>query len=141
MVQPAQADHREVIVTEGVIDALTAAAAGYRAVAVLSAAYPDRAVALALARLPHPLVIAFDADEAGRIGARRLAALLQARQRPSVLLDLGSGDLNDALGRSMDWGRELPSMVESGPLAEARRSAGDGRNAGAPHCREQLGRR
>lgn len=67
--RPAQHLHPQVVVTEGAIDALSANAAGYRAVAVLSAAYPDREVALALARLPHPLVIAFDADRAGRAGA------------------------------------------------------------------------
>jgi DNA primase len=102
-----------VLVTEGAIDALSAAAAGYRAVAVLSAAYGDEGVAIALAKLSHPLVIAFDADDAGRAGADRLAALLDAQQRAPVVLYLGAGDLNDAMRRSDDWPRELPAAVNS----------------------------
>ncbi len=98
--------------TEGAIDALSAAAAGYRAVAVLSAAYGDEAVATSLAKLPHPLVIAFDADDAGRTGAERLAALLDARLHPPAVVDLGLGDLNDAMRRSNDWPRELGSKVQ-----------------------------
>jgi hypothetical protein len=111
-VRPVEARHSEVVVTEGTIDALSAAAAGYRAVAVLSAAYGDEAVAIALARLPHLLIIAFDADDAGRAGADRLASLLQARQRPPVVVDLGDGDLNDAMRRSNDWPRELHVAVD-----------------------------
>ena len=110
--RPVEVQHPEVVVTEGAIDALSAAVAGYRAVAVLSAAYGDEAVAVALAKLPHPLVIAFDADEAGRAGADRLASLLEARQRPPVVLDLGAGDLNDAMRRSDDWPRELAAAVD-----------------------------
>lgn len=111
-VRPAEACHREVVVTEGAIDALSAAAAGYRAVAVLSAAYGDETVAVALAKLPHPLVIAFDADDAGRAGADRLAAVLEARRRPPVVLDLGNGDLNDAMRRSDDWPRQMAAIVD-----------------------------
>lgn len=113
-VRPVEARQSEVavVVTEGAIDALSAAAAGYRAVAVLSAAYGDEAVAVALAKLPHPLVIAFDADDAGRAGADRLASLLEARQRPPVVLDLGDGDLNDAMRRSNGWPAELHASVD-----------------------------
>ena len=111
--RPIEARHPEVMVTEGAIDALSAAAAGYRAVAVLSAAYGDEAVAVALAKLPHPLVIAFDADDAGRTGADRLASLLEARQRPPVVLDLGAGDLNDAMCYSDDWPMRMHHAVDS----------------------------
>lgn len=111
-VRPAEARRSEVIVTEGVIDALSAAAAGYRAVAVLSAAYGDDGVAVALAKLPHPLVIAFDADDAGRAGADRLASLLDARLRPPMVLDLGAGDLNDFMRQSDDWPAELHAAVD-----------------------------
>lgn len=110
--RPVETRHPAVIVTEGAIDALSAAAAGYRSVAVLSASYGDEAVAVALAKLPHPLVLAFDADAAGRAGADRLAGLLEARQRPPVLLDLGSGDLNDAMRHSDDWSIRLPRAVD-----------------------------
>lgn len=112
-VRPTECDHREVIVTEGTIDALSAATAGYRAVAVLSAGYSDESVALALARLPHPLVVAFDADDAGQAGASRLQALLEAQHRPALVLDLGGGDLNDSLRHSSDWPRELPARVDA----------------------------
>ena len=110
--QPVETRHPQVVVTEGAIDALSAAAAGYRAVAVLSATYGDEAVAVALAKLPHPLVLAFDADDAGRAGAERLAALLDARGRPPVLLDLGAGDLNDAMRRSDDWPGRMERAVD-----------------------------
>ncbi|HMQ35730.1 MAG TPA: hypothetical protein PKD53_33805, partial [Chloroflexaceae bacterium] len=52
--------------------------------ALFYATYGDEAVATSLAKLPHPLVLAFDADDAGRAGAHRLASLLDARQRPPV---------------------------------------------------------
>jgi len=110
--RPPAVAHPEVIVTEGAIDALSVTAAGYRAVAVLSAGYPDRSVAYALSRLPHPLVIAFDADDAGRLGAQRLAKLLDAEHRPATVLDLGHGDLNDALQHARDWNRELPARIK-----------------------------
>lgn len=111
-VRAVETRHAEVFVTEGAIDALSAAAAGYRAVAALSAAYSDEAVAVALAKLPHPLVIAFDADDAGRASANRLASLLEARRRPPVVLDLGFGDLNDTMRRSEDWPIELRAAVD-----------------------------
>ena len=110
--RPVECQHPEVIVTEGSIDALAAASGGYRAVGVLSATYCDESVALALSRLPHPLVLAFDADDAGRAASERLAALLEAKQRPPVVLDLGSGDLNDAMRRSEDWPARLSSSVD-----------------------------
>ena len=109
--RPTEVRHPEVVVTEGAIDALSAAAAGYRAVGVLSAAYGDEAVALALAKLPYPLVLALDADDAGRSGAQRLATFLAARQRPALLLDLGNGDLNDAMRRCDDWPQQMATIV------------------------------
>lgn len=119
--RPAETRHSQVVVTEGAIDALSAAAAGYRSVAVLSATYNDDAVATALAKLPHPLVIAFDADDAGRAGAQRLASLLEARQRPPLVVDLGHGDLNDAMRRSDDWPKLMARSVD---LAATRVEAG-----------------
>lgn len=110
--RPVETHHPQVVVTEGAIDALSAAAAGYRSVAVLSATYGDEAVATALAKLPHPLVIAFDADDAGRAGGQRLTTLLDARHRPPVVVDLGHGDLNDAMRRSYDWQTEMARTVD-----------------------------
>jgi hypothetical protein len=107
-----EAVRAEILVTEGIFDALSAAIAGYRAVAFLSAGYPDRAAAVALARLRGPLVVAFDPDPAGQAGARRLIQLLAANRRETALLRLTSGDLNDNAARSQDWPVELAARVE-----------------------------
>ncbi|MCC5953919.1 MAG: toprim domain-containing protein [Acidimicrobiia bacterium] len=120
--RPVECRRPEVIVTEGAIDALSAATAGYRAVGVLSAAYGDEAVAVALARLPQPLVLALDADEAGQAGADRLTALLETRGRTPVRLDIREGDLNDAMRRSDDWPTRLDAAVEQ--ATSAQRSVG-----------------
>jgi len=112
-IRPSEQRHREVIVTEGMIDALSAASAGFRSVAVLSAAYPDQAIAHELSRLPEPLVIAFDQDDAGRAAAQRLTALLDAHQRQPVSLVLPPGDLNDALVHSSNWPKELALRVNA----------------------------
>lgn len=110
--RPVDCRRPEVIVTEGAIDALSAATAGYRAVGVLSAAYGDEAVAAALARLRQPLVLALDADEAGKAASARLAALLEVRGRTPVRLEIREGDLNDAMRRSGDWPARLDHAVE-----------------------------
>ena len=112
--RPAAVEQPEVIITEGAIDALSANAAGYRAVAVLSAGYPDPVVAHALSRIRHPLVIAFDADDAGRHGAQQLHDLLADRLRPAPCVDLGCGDLNEALKVSQDWRKNLMRVVQVG---------------------------
>lgn len=111
--RPAMCEHDEVIVTEGAIDGLSAAAAGYRAVAVFGAGYPNPSVAHELSRLPYPLVIAFDSDEAGDAGARRLRSYLEAADRPSVRVRLRHGDLNDALVRANDWPAVLASDIRA----------------------------
>jgi len=111
--RPAVVCHPGIVVTEGEIDALSAAAAGYRSVAVLSATYSDEAVAASLAKLPGSLVLAFDADDAGRAGAHRLEALLIARQRPALVLNLGRGDLNDMTRQADDWPSRMQQMVKS----------------------------
>ena len=92
-----------VVVCEGAIDALTAAAAGCRAVAVLGSTVADTRVADRIARLDADgVVIAFDADESGDRGATELASLLRsrgvgaARMRPPDR----ATDLND-------WNRTL----------------------------------
>jgi hypothetical protein len=76
---PRSACHDDVvIVCEGIPDALTAAQAGHRAVAILGAGLPDQRVAVHLvARHPEErLVVAFDADHRGRAGTARLIGLL-----------------------------------------------------------------
>lgn len=79
-----------VVVCEGLPDALTAAQAGYRSVAVLGAGLPDERLAIQLADR-HPdvrLVVAFDGDHRGRAGSERLAELLD---------QAGAGDRVDTL--------------------------------------------
>ncbi|MCU0267301.1 MAG: toprim domain-containing protein [Acidimicrobiales bacterium] len=112
-VRPVEQKRQAIIITEGAIDALSAASAGFRAVAVLSAAYPDRLVAHELSRLPDPLVIAFDQDDAGRAAAGRLTALLDAHQRHPANLVLSAGDVNEALVRSSNWTKELELRVNA----------------------------
>lgn len=89
-----------VVVSEGIPDALVAAQAGYRAVAVLGAGVPDERTAAALVkRFPtERLVVAFDADAPGLAGAERLLELLGERgasQRVGRLeVPVSAGDLN-----------------------------------------------
>lgn len=105
-------ERRELIVTEGIVDALSATAGGYRAAAVLGAAYADAAAVEALVRRPEQLVVAFDPDPAGRAGSERLVSMLSARgHRPGVLV-LARGDLNENLSRSQDWPVELAGRVQ-----------------------------
>jgi DNA primase len=89
-----------VLVCEGMPDGLTAAGAGFRAAAVLGAAYPDRSVAETLLRRypTDQLVVAFDGDDAGRQGGQRLVELIAeagAGHRVTVLAIPGRwADLN-----------------------------------------------
>ena len=93
-------DPSQVVVSEGIPDALVAAQAGYRAVAVLGAGVPDeRAAAALVERFPtERLVVAFDADAPGQAGAERLLELLGERgagQRLARLeVPITAGDLN-----------------------------------------------
>jgi hypothetical protein len=112
---PALADAvecEELIVTEGIFDALAATGAGYRAAACLGAGAPDQAVAVALARLPGRLVVAFDPDSAGRSGSDRLIELLAAQRREAAVLRLTTGDLNSHAAKSSDWPVELAARVD-----------------------------
>lgn len=97
--EPAAAAHPAVIVTEGPIDALSAAVAGFRSAAVLGAHSADAEAVARLAAVPGPLVVAFDSDEAGRSGASRLYSMLADTSRQAVVLSVAScvADLNAAL--------------------------------------------
>lgn len=104
-----------VVVCEGVLDGLSAAQAGQRAVAVLGVAAPNPAVAEQLARrYPHDhLVIAFDGDEAGRAGAERMAELLAAAGAGERVATIAvAGDLNAwAVAAGERFGPELSAAV------------------------------
>lgn len=114
--RPADVAAREVVVTEGVIDALSATAAGFRAAAVLGAATTDPAVARRLARIDGPIVLALDNDDAGHMGSNRLAAMLAELRRPAMTLTLPDGinDLNDWHGADRDaWPSGLRHAVHA----------------------------
>jgi hypothetical protein len=84
-----------VIITEGVPDALAAASAGYRAVALLGAGVSDQRVAESVGQRGRHLVILFDADAAGRSGSRQLGELLRSLHRTAVVIvDPPAADLN-----------------------------------------------
>jgi len=100
-------------------DALVAAQAGCRVTAVLGAGLPDEWVATALARRfpTERLVIAFDADDRGRVGSARLAELLDgvgARARAALMeVPSAAGDLNGWQPHSPEaFDRALSSAVE-----------------------------
>lgn len=124
VIEPPERLHPETIITEGAVDALSAASAGFRAAAVLSAGYPDRYVALQLARLDGPVVLAMDADAAGVRGSARLADHLEALQRPADVLTLGTGDLNESLMSSQDWPALLSDAVQHAVAQQSAHHAG-----------------
>ena len=95
------------VICEGIPDALTAAQAGYRAVAVLGSHAPDARVALRLAmrarRDRSDLVAIIDSDDAGRAWGNRLAALLIDHGHRLTVIEppIPGGDLNS-------WARARP---------------------------------
>ncbi|HWL41559.1 MAG TPA: toprim domain-containing protein [Ilumatobacter sp.] len=125
VLQPVARTQPEIIVTEGPIDALSAVAAGYTAVAVLGAGYVHNPLTAAiLSRIPGRLILAFDPDHAGDTAARRLPALLAAHQRPVRLLPLEHGDLNDhhRLARNV-WPDDLARRVTQATSPDLRPEA------------------
>ena len=121
--RPAQGSDGSLIVTEGPTDALAAAAAGFEAAAVFGAGAAGRGAADALASSGRAIVLAFDADEAGRTATARLGALLRERGRRPLVLAVPDevGDLAAWLARSADWPRTLTAAVR---LASAGRDRG-----------------
>jgi hypothetical protein len=115
--RPPQRRHPEIIVTEGIIDALSANAAGYRAAAILAPGLADAEVAVHLARLNGPLVLALDPDEAGGLASDRLAChLWTTGRRPALLAEL-KHDLNGSLVAANDWPRKLASHVRQAVMS------------------------
>jgi DNA primase len=104
------------IVCEGVIDALTAADAGFDALALLGSSIADDRVSDEVARTTASILLAFDADDAGDAGATRLARHLSDRGRTATRLRPDSGyiDLNEwRAGVGGDWVRVLSERVEN----------------------------
>ncbi len=129
------------VVCEGIPDALSAAQAGYRSVAVLGAGLPDEALSAALAERAGTgrLLVAFDGDEAGRVGGERVVALVtkQGLAGRTALLKIPPawGDLNGWLQGAGDrFDAELSSIIsraddlaangEPAPLAPTREVSG-----------------
>lgn len=122
--EPARRLHDEIVVTEGAIDGLSAAAAGYVAVPFFGTGCPDASHALALARLPAPLVMAFDPEEGkGQRSAAHLGELLKAHHRTALNIRPAGGDLNESMRAGDDW----PGRLEAA-IADARRSEVIGRS-------------
>lgn len=129
MYEPPEAVGRCVIVTEGVLDALSANAAGFKAAAVLgsalvgdgSAERGGSLVADRLARLKSPLVLAFDADEAGLRARKVLKGLLRERgvRVASVHVPPEANDLNAWMVASRGWDRAFKSAVRTGVTVTA----------------------
>lgn len=111
------------IVTEGMLDALAAASAGYQGAALLGAAVPDdheqhpaaQAIAARLSAFGRPLVTALDADDAGALAAERLHRLLSARGLSATRLHLPAGakDLNEWMQAAADWPHELETQLRT----------------------------
>ncbi len=126
--EPPEAVGRCVIVTEGVLDALSANAAGFRAAAVLGAAlvgdgHHERGSAVAdrLADLDAPLILAFDADEAGQRGSRALQGALKERGTRTARLHVPAetNDLNAWMLTSRNWDRAFRSAVHTAVTSSA----------------------
>lgn len=117
MYRPPEPIGRCVIVTEGVLDALSANAAGFRSAAVLGAALVggDGRVAEYLARCEAPIVLGFDADPAGRQGGEALQRALRERGTfvARVHVPEAANDLNSWMTRSRDWQRTLETAVRT----------------------------
>jgi replicative DNA helicase len=118
-----------VIVAEGVLDALSANAAGFRAAAVLGAAlvgdgHNERGSAVAdrLAELDAPLILAFDADEAGQRGSKALQGALHERgvRTARVHVPAEANDLNAWMLTTRNWDHALASAVRTAVTASAR---------------------
>lgn len=111
LLRPAARRHPEIIVTKGIIDGLSANAAGYRAAALLAPGHAGAEVVLQLSRLNGPLVMGLPPDGPAHEAGDRLTKHLAAHGRPAPRLDALPGDLNDALVASHDWPRKLTAHV------------------------------
>ena len=114
VVRPAATVRDALLVCEGLPDAYVAASAGFEAVAVLGAGYPDRRVADAVARRSGRgrVVLAFDNDDAGRRGTAAMERMLGERGiAPDVLaVPEGVNDLSDWAGADPHWATAVPGV-------------------------------
>jgi hypothetical protein len=125
--EPHEPVGRCVVVTEGVMDALSANSAGFRAAAIMGAALVGNGakgrggglVADRLARLDSSLILAFDADAAGQRGATVLQGLLRERSARSVRMHVPpeANDLNAWMVASRDWQQAFRAAVRTAVTA------------------------
>lgn len=135
--QPAKPTGSCTLITEGILDALSAAAAGHRGAALLGAAIPEpdennptvRALGDRLARLPQPIVTALDADAAGAFATERLHRLLGHHGVTPVALHLPAGakDLNEWMQHTPEWPRALEAELRTALACAPRPSMALGR--------------
>lgn len=119
--EPIRPIGRCVFVTEGVLDALSANAAGLHSAAVLGAALAagegsrGSFVADRLTQLKVPLILAFDADEPGQHSARLLRNRLDegGARTARVLVPAAANDLNGWMQLSRDWPQTLGLAARS----------------------------
>ncbi len=120
--EPVVAVSRCVVVTEGVIDALSATAAGHRSAAVLGASLASsetKPVAedtvSQLARTGATLILAFDSDDAGTRAAMSLGRRLHEDGTRMAILHVPPAvkDLNGWMKHSRDWPRAMASGVRT----------------------------
>lgn len=119
--RPVEQHDDSILVTEGPIDALSTAAAGFRVVAVLGATSAEADVARRLTAFTGRLVLGFDADDAGRTGADRLLRMLAELHRPAGVLELPSG-VNDMNEWHVAEGRRWPHALRSHVASVQQRS-------------------
>jgi hypothetical protein len=109
------------VVCEGIPDALTAAGAGFQAVAVLGSQAPDQSVANRLAgfarRHEAELVAVVDNDAAGLAWGERLGALLRDDGTDVTVMAPPDGaiDLNAWSATCTSWPAEVCSSIASRP--------------------------
>ena len=128
--QPAQPSGSCTLITEGVLDALSAAAAGQRGAALLGAAIPEpdernpaaQTLGTRLARLPQPVITALDADTAGALATERLHRMLAHHGITPVALHLPAGvkDLNEWMQHTPEWRCAVEAELRTALACSAR---------------------
>jgi DNA primase len=121
-IQPS--DNAMVVVCEGIPDALIAAQAGLRAVAVLGTWAADQVAVAELADTATTtgcrLVVCFDGDEPGRTGADRFRRMLDDRAIDAGVVTPPDGhDLSSWAATDTDWFAALTASAPSRSIAVA----------------------
>ena len=131
----AAACDRTTIVTEGVPDALAVASIGFRAAAILGSGLPNRPIAARLALREGALIVAFDADPAGRSGAERLADHLRECGRSDVIaIEPPTADLNGWLVERGDATMKRQIGLAIRLASSGRAITGAGRSIASRSC-------